>query len=286
MPEDTGFEEETRRFLGNARRGLEDRRNDRIRRLKEESPRFFEGARQGLHVLRPVAIELDRHLARKFDCFRFIHLDENRMSDVFAYLLDPEETHGQRKLFLREFLSHVFPKGLVGYPRSGVRIGREMRTTRIEDWDRRIDIEIAFRTNGGLAAIAIENKPWAGDQENQLSDYARHLELKYKGRFNLIYLTPKGEDPSENSIKPEKREKLSKEGKLANASIQDWASDHGWLKRGEDGVKAERVRWFVSDFRKALIESLPELGWAYEEPPFSDQDTDPTGPPTLLAEIA
>ena len=33
--------------------------------------------------------------------------------------------------------------------------------------------------------------------------------------------------------------------------------DNGWLKRAEDEVKAERVRWFVSDFRKALIESLP-----------------------------
>ena len=31
----------------------------------------------------------------------------------------------------------------------------------------------------------------------------------------------------------------------------------GWLKRSEGEVEAERVHWFVSDFRKALIESLP-----------------------------
>ena len=30
-----------------------------------------------------------------------------------------------------------------------------------------------------------------------------------------------------------------------------------WLNRAENEVKAERVRWFLSDFRKALIESLP-----------------------------
>ena len=40
-------------------------------------------------------------------------------------------------------------------------------------------------------------------------------------------------------------------------SIQHWASDDGWLKRAEDGVKAERVRWFVSDFRKALADEFP-----------------------------
>ena len=30
------------------------------------------------------------------------------------------------------------------------------------------------------------------------------------------------------------------------------------MKRAEGEVKAERVRWFLPDFRKALIESLPE----------------------------
>ena len=45
----------------------------------------------------------------------------------------------------------------------------------------------------------------------------------YEGRFKLIYLTPKGEDPSEYSITLEEREQLENEGKLANASIRKWA---------------------------------------------------------------
>ena len=85
------------------------------------------------------------------------------------------------------------------------------------------------------AAIAIENKPWADDQPRQLNDYAKHLGKQYK-HFRLIYLTPNGEDPSEYSIKREKREKLEKEGKLASASIRKWAN--GWLKRAEDEVKS------------------------------------------------
>ena len=179
------------------------------------------------------------------------------MSDVFAYLLNPDETHGQGELFLREFLSDVPLKWLPESDWSRVSIGREVITSRIENWNRRIDIEIAFQIDDSWVAIAVENKPWAGDQDQQLSDYARHLESMYEGRFKLIYLTPNGEDPSEASISPEERKKRKDENQLDCASIRNWASDNGWLKRAENEVKAERVRWFVSDFRKALIESLP-----------------------------
>ena len=224
----------------------------------QEIRQFFEGAKQGLDVLRPAVVELDRHLARRFSFFRFIDFDENLMSDVFAYLLNPDETHGQRDLFLGKFLEDVDVDWLSRRSWSLASIGREVLTTRIKNW-RRIDIEIAFRIdNGCCGAIAIENKPWAEDQRLQLSDYARHLKLMYERHFKLIYLTPTGdEDPPEYSITREKREQLENEGKFAKASIQKWASDNGWLKRAEDEVKAERVRWFVSDFRKALIESLP-----------------------------
>ena len=227
--------------------------------LKQETRRFFEGAKQGLAIWQQATAILDLHLARRFTFFHFIDLDENRMSDVFAYLLNPDETHGQGELFLREFLSDVPLEWLSESGWSRVSIGREVITSRIENWNRRIDIEIAFQIADSWVAIAIENKPWAGDQDQQLSDYARHLESMYGGRFKLIYLTPNGETPSEYSIKREKREELENAGKLANASIRNWASDTGWLKRAEGEVKAERVRWFVYDFCKALIESLPAL---------------------------
>ena len=261
----TNLEQETRRFLEDAKKGLDDQKKVHDTRLGQEISRFFEGAKQGLGVLGPAVVELDRHLARKFNFFHsidFFHSiplkKENRMSYVFEYLLDPDETHGQRELFLGKFLKDVNVAWLSGSSWFLTSIGREVPTTQIENWNRRIDIEIAFQTDDGPAAIAIENKPWADDQHLQLSDYARHLESMYRGRFKLIYLTPNGEDPSEYSIRREKREELENEGKLANASIQEWASDNGWLKRAEDEVKAERMRWFVSDFRKALIESIPE----------------------------
>ena len=171
-------------------------------------------------------------------------------------LLDPNGTHGQGELFLREFLLDVPVEWLPENGWNRICVGREEPTTQIENWKRSIDIEIAFHIKDRWAAIAIENKPWAEDQNQQISDYARHLEKMYEGCFKLIYLTLDEKKPSATSIDHKKRKELEDAGKLGYASIWRWVSDNGWLKRAEDKVKAERVRWFVSDFRKALIESL------------------------------
>jgi PD-(D/E)XK nuclease superfamily len=56
---------------------------------------------------------------------------------------------------------------------------REDATRYIIASQRRIDITIDF----GNAGIGIENKPWAGEQPDQLRDYAAHLAKKYREIF-------------------------------------------------------------------------------------------------------
>ena len=249
MGSDMDLEKEIPRFFKGAKQGLDVIDQAQIEYLEQEAPRFFKGAKQGLDVIGKLEVhlaEIKVHLASEFNVFHSIKFNEHRISDVFAYLLNPDETHGQRELFLREFLSDVPVNWLPDSGWSRVRIRREVKTTE----GRQIDIEIAFRVDDRWSAIAIENKPWkdSTDKDQQLSDYARHLKSKYKERFKLIYLTPDERDPLEASITPKERKELAE--KFAKASIQKWAD--GWLKRAEDEVKAERVRWFVSDFRKAL----------------------------------
>ena len=227
--------------------------------FEQEIHDFFKGAQQGLAIWRQASAILDLHIARRFNFFHSIKFNENRMSDVLAFLLRPDQAHGQGELFLREFLVDVKGQSdtnMAWWPTSDcsyVRVEREVGTNE----ERKIDIVIAF--DGDQMAIAIENKPWVGstDLERQLNDYANYLRSVYGECFKLIYLTPNGEDPSRNSIDPTEREELARRGQFANAAIRKWAGDNGWLKRAEDEIKAERVRWFVSDFRKALIENLP-----------------------------
>ncbi len=268
----TSFDQEIPRFFEGAQRVLKGLQEPRLTKLKRETPRFFYGARQGLDILRPVVIELDRHLARKFNYFYAIALfksikAEERMSYVFAYLLDPDGPHGQQDLFLTAFLNHlrenqktqsamkrILPDGSTW---SHVQVYWEARTTHI-DPSKRIDIVISMRVEGKAepVGIGIESKAMgASDLDNQVSAYAKELHERYGEDFMLIYLTPYATDPAPNSIPCEERKELAEKGQLANASVREWAN--GWLRRAEDGVKAEQVRWFVADFRKALAGRFP-----------------------------
>ena len=282
----TGLEEETRRFFEDAKGGLEALIGDRLTGLEQELPRFFEGARQGLAVLGPAVAELDRHLARRFSTFAYIHLDENLMSNVLADLLGRDFAHGQGDLFLSALLkdlrkdeatqSGVSRLGLLpdGAPWSQVRVVREAYTTHIEAWKRKIDIVISMRVgeNPDRVAIAIENKPpSAPDQPNQLNDYAKHLERKYEGRYLLLYLTSGRTEPSEESLPAKRRNQLKCQGHFACVSMVEWVN--GWLQEAENQVEASYVQRFVADFRQAVLHKYTNPG---SEP----------GSVTLLGQVA
>ena len=269
MVGDMNLEPEARRFFENAMQDLDIRGKNQYEKLRQETPRFFEGARQGLHVLGPVVAELDRHLARRFSPFSYIHLDENCMSKVLADLLRPESEHGQGDLFLAAFVKHlrnheatkrgmqqIFPNEPTW---SSVRVFREALTTHIEAWNRRIDIEISIMVERERVGIAIENKPSAEDQQAQLKDYADHLDRKYKGNYMLLYLTPDGNPPECRSLTNDQRTKLGDH--FACASLVEWAQ--GWIREAENLVKAGYVQRFVADFRQVLLER------------YADSDTEP-----------
>ena len=257
---DNNLDREVPRFFKEAKKGIEDGRKDHKTKL-QGIPRFFEGANQGLRVLGPAVAELDRHLARRFSAFSYIHLDENCMSDVLADLLRPDSAHGQGDMFLDAFVNHlrndeatksgveqIFPNGPSW---SRVRVLREALTLHIEDWNRRIDVEISMRRGDQKwVGIAIENKPSAEDQPSQLADYAENLEKKYEGRYLLLYLTTEGVDPSPKSLSPERKVELG--DKFACASIVKWAQ--GWIQEAESQVKAGYVRRFVAEFRQVLLQ--------------------------------
>ena len=271
----TDFVEAIGQFFECAKGGLDDLINARKARL-QDTQRFFEGAKQGLAVLGSVGAELDRHLARRFSVFNFdrfhppgtagyFHLDENRMSDVLADLLQPNSVHGQGDLFLSALVGHLrkdeathaaMKRILPGDPTwPNTLVTREVLTTRSShapQW--RIDIVISMRVGGKSTAIAIENKPSARDQPGRLDVYAEHLQKKYEGRYLLLYLTPDGKEPSEDSLLPQRRAELGDH--FACVSLVKWAKR--WMQEAESQVKAGYVQRFVADFRRAVLQKYTD----------------------------
>jgi len=206
--------------------------------LETKMGNFLLGLGFRLEIFRSVKKKLDVYLASDFSVFDLIVPDENRLSDIIADLISPAGKHGQGNIFLIEFLKIIGCEKLNNIDICNIR--REESTDYLSKPGRRIDIIIDFNNFG----IGIENKPWAGEQEDQINDYCRHLESKYKDKFCLIYLSGNGNKPQ--SIEKVKWQRLEQQGKAKVISYPDKFKE--WIKSCYKECKAEKIRWFLQDF--------------------------------------
>lgn len=154
--------------------------------------------------------------------------------NVLADLLSPQGSHGQRAVFLEMFLSSFKLDESWAVPNKA-RVATEVGTRN----GRRIDIRIDFE-NG---AIAIENKPWAGDQELQVADYIAEIEAKHPLNRKLIYLSAYGDGPTEYSTG--KARDFIHEGTLL---VIGYGQLLAWLARCKGVCKSLRVVAFLDEF--------------------------------------
>jgi hypothetical protein len=124
-----------------------------------------------------------------FNPLSFFEIGENKMSELLAFLLNPNASHdghGQGNIYLREFCN-LF--GIDGNFQNAF-----VETEHVTDKNRRIDIFVKIDDR----YIVIENKyMWAIDQNNQLNDYfdyARNKNPQFDGQnVYCFYLTPNKE---------------------------------------------------------------------------------------------
>ena len=136
-----------------------------------------------LHLLRWFANELEQQRvqslraelqdANRFNPLRFLKTDETGISDILAFLLNPEETHGQRDLFLNSFLKAIGRSDFLAYDKVEV-VCEKM----LQDSMRRHDIWLSGSLKGKRKwVVSIENKlRGAGDQNEQIADYWQDLQ--------------------------------------------------------------------------------------------------------------
>ena len=189
---------ETEGFFANLTTRLEEARQANL----GEYQHFFAELAPRLDTARELEHELDRNLARRFNVLDYVNTYELGLSKIIANLLDPGASHGQGTLFLQMLMAklkemeHARP-----WPdpdRSQISVSIE----RVTD-NRRIDVFVEIVRDREGHCLAIENKPFAPDREDQVKDYLVYLKKEYCERFLLIYLSPTGEGPSESSISKE-----------------------------------------------------------------------------------
>ena len=173
------------------------------RRRQRACVRLLQELTPHLHAVRAVDRELDRHLARRFNVFRYLRADELGLSRIIADLLDPTGDHGQGTIYLEAMLELLDPPELPEVARPTSDSGR-IRVVTERGFDGRfIDITVDIPTEGGTFCLAFENKPRANDQPGQCEDYLKSLKKKYAKRFLLVYLPPRYRMPDESSLRLE-----------------------------------------------------------------------------------
>lgn len=206
---------------------------------------FMEGMSKYISFIEKKRKEENRIKSNDFNLFyQFFRLGENKYSEIIAFFLDPNQTHGQGNLFLKEFINYNkvnVDENLLNAP--NIRVNCEGNITN----SRRIDIFIEFITKEkDKTVIAIENKLGAEDQEHQLFDYDDFL-YKTTDNYKLIYLNKYGDAPKEDSIKKEGKDMKKKHIPLTYNKDMISIIDK-WLKVNQ----SERIKFLLEDFKQYI----------------------------------
>ena len=245
------------------------RRSDRTR-LQQ----FFGELNPVLDATRKLERELDRHLARRFNVFDYMGQDrptEALLSRIVADLLSPEARHGQGASLLRALLEKLAAKRDLPKPDFTKPVNVKLERQILKE--RRIDITVDYVTEQGPWCLAVENKPYAGDQPRQVIDYLEYLKKEYGDRFLLIFLSPDGRGPSEHSLPQRKLSQwlgrfavmpywvdpgaaeteansAGDEESFREDVFGDYRTEFSladWFAACREHCEAERLRWFLRD---------------------------------------
>lgn len=188
------------------------------------------------------------------------HHLENQHSNIISFLIDPEEIHNHPE-YGTKFLDLLKKKGL---NITGEKICNTVREDSTDDF-RRIDIFVETENE----YIIIENKVYADDQDNQIHDYIEYVKEKYSAdeKVFVVYLNPRGYEPSEKSISPEELANLKNEKRFITLSYSDDILN--WLgqlefKKDEDVLKAGIVQYIdvvqaITNKRKEVFKMNEEI---------------------------
>ena len=221
---------------------------------------FFAGLGPVVEVARRTQAVLDRRVAPQFSVFNYFKNWETYLSRAFGGLLDPAGTHGQGDVFLQLFLDEIrcsLNDDLrSGFPCTDTR-GCDVYLEYPAGEGRKIDIVLKMPGN---CWIGIENKPWAKEQENQISHYMKYLRSKAEEEKDawILYLSGVGSPPETLPEPLEGRERCltmpyrTRDGEPP--SLENWICQC-WKE-----CESKRVRWFLKDLQEYIEKSFRLAG--------------------------
>ena len=207
---------------------------------------FFSGLAPAIAMANEAQRRLDRVAATSFSVFHYFKENEHRMSAIFADLLRPDGSHGQGTTFLQLFLEEIDRGGKDSIRKRGCYGSLEQCSVYTEyATSKRRLIDIVLKL--GDMWIGIENKPWAGEQPEQVQHYLCFLQNQRDKGACVLYLSGSGEDSK--TIKDDKRKHY------LTIPYNSYTSGNGpsvahWIAECWSRCEADQVRWFLKDLQE------------------------------------
>lgn len=184
-----------------------------------------------------------KQLTPDFNAFEILQPKELSLSGIVGEFLNPKGTHEHGQHFLNLFIDrflHSTPK---------LKKSRQINLKLEHSFNNgQIDILIDFDNK---YSIAIENKPFASDQDKQIVRYTNYLSSLYgETNFTMIYLSSDGSEPSENSLPKIKKNKLGKQFIIISYSqLRKWFLDCAEITKQS---KSERLTTMILEFAEFI----------------------------------
>ena len=190
--------------------------------------------------------------SRDFNIFSFLGY-KDRFSDIFADMLDPNGSHGQKGVFLSEFLDYILKTKNKNIKNRNVDVIRNIQ--REEDRQlysyevyKPIDIYMEF-CDGFI--LVIKNTIGGGIKQNEVKDYIDYIKNKKGGKctdFFYIYLSHRGSKPDIELIDETTRRDLERTGHFTTMSFTEDIKN--WLDGCIVRCKSDRYKNFMEDMKR------------------------------------
>jgi len=206
---------------------------------------FFSIANTKIKLIEEVRKHFGRETSPRFNSFDFWWIDENKVSQILAFFLIPNENHEQGDVYLKHFINKFNLNHFAYYEGDDIYVQCEFSTNE----RRRIDIVIF--NNSHNWAIGIENKinTQTEDQPKQLEHYNTYLSQKTKD-YCLIYLAPKDKKIWEESMSNVIQKELQISNNFKHLTYEDDLIE--CISEFAMMTESIRVRSFLKDFEKTL----------------------------------
>ena len=186
--------------------------------------------------------------AEDFNVFDILKINTKEVilhSPLIAFLLDPNEKHGQGDLFYKLFLETVFESEKKEYNKF---INEKSNDYLIHTENKKVDISIRSTNHNNPFALIFENKINAPDQNEQiLRYYVLYKKIGYNDKnLKFFYLTKEGKRPEKYSISTKERKRLEDKKVLIIISYKKHIID--WLEKAKEISKAPIITYLIHQY--------------------------------------